>query len=131
MTIRGIDSAGNPMDADISGTRPENWTVGQSEGSELFRPLGGANNLHLQDLDISNVGNGAFRIGANISNLTISDVVMPATSTVSSTRWCPGTATSASVSGLTITDVDIAGYAKNVIHIGYGDSHDILIAIRN
>jgi Ca2+-binding RTX toxin-like protein len=125
VTIRGVDSAGNPMDADISGTRPENWSTGQSEGSELFRLLGGANNLHFQDLDISNVGNGAFRIGADISNLTIDHVdatnVYRFVDTLVS-----GTNTSASVSGLTINDVDIAGYSKNAIHIGY-NSHDILI----
>ena len=125
VTIRGVDSAGNAMDADISGTRPENWSTGQSEGSELFRLLGGANNLHFQDMNISNVGNGAFRIGADISNLTIEHVdannVYRFVDTLVS-----GANTTASVSGLTINDVDIAGYSKNAIHIGY-NSHDILI----
>lgn len=125
VTIRGVDSAGNPMDADISGTRPENWSVGQSEGSELFRLLGGANNLHFQDMNISNVGNGAFRIGADISNLTIEHVdannVYRFVDTLVS-----GTNTTASVSGLTLNDIDITGYSKNAIHLGY-NSHDILI----
>jgi Ca2+-binding RTX toxin-like protein len=125
VTIRGIDSAGNPMDADISGTRPENWTSGQSEGSELFRLLDGADNLHFQDLDISNVGNGAFRIGADLANLTI-DHVDAANVYRFIENNVSGTATTASVTGLTLKDIDIAGYAKGAIHLKY-DSHGVLI----
>ena len=125
VTIRGIDSAGHPMDADISGTRPENWSVGQSDGSELFRLLGGANNLHFQDINVSNVGNGAFRIGADISNLTI-DHVDAANVYRFIENNVSGTATTASVSGLTLKDIDITGYAKGAIHLKY-DSHDVLI----
>ncbi|WP_374653323.1 cadherin domain-containing protein [Dongia sp.] len=125
VTIRGIDSAGNPMDADISGTRPENWSVGQSEGSELFRLLGGANNLHFQDLDIGNVGNGAFRIGADISNLTIEHVDADNVYRFVENN-VSGTAASATVSGLTLRDIDITGYSKGAIHLKY-DSHDVLV----
>ena len=36
--------------------------------------VGGANNLNFQDLSISDAGNGAFRAGADISNISISHV---------------------------------------------------------
>src|SRR5687767_1330069 len=42
VTIRGVDSAGNPMAAEIVGTRDPNWAPGKAEGSELFRLLSGA-----------------------------------------------------------------------------------------
>src|SRR4051812_28453708 len=60
VTVRGVDSAGNTMAAEIVGTRAHDWSPGQSEGSELFRLQGGANNLSFQDLSIKDVGNGAF-----------------------------------------------------------------------
>lgn len=125
VTIRGIDSMGNSMAADISGTRPEHWSTGQSEGSELFRLLGGANNLHFEDLSVHNVGNGVFRIGADISNLQIQHVNADNVYRFIENN-VSGSATTATVSGLTVRDVDIDGYSKGAIHLKY-DSHDILI----
>src|SRR6185369_252937 len=60
VTIRGVDSAGNSMAAEIVGSRAANWTPGQPEGSELFRLTGSASNVHFEDLSVSNVGNGVF-----------------------------------------------------------------------
>src|SRR6185295_16930420 len=37
VTIRGVDSAGNSMAAEIAGTRAQDWQPGKSEGVELFR----------------------------------------------------------------------------------------------
>nr|WP_298682811.1 cadherin domain-containing protein [uncultured Dongia sp.] len=125
VTIRGIDSAGNSMAADISGTRPENWTVGQSEGSELFRLLDGADNLHFEDLSIRNVGNGAFRIGGDIDNLTIEHVDADNVYRFIENN-VSGTATTATINGLTVRDVDITGYSKGAIHLKY-DTNNVLI----
>lgn len=125
VTIRGIDSAGESMAAEISGSRAVDWEPGDAAGSELFRLLGGADNLTFADLSISNVGNGAFRVGADISNLTIQHV--DADNVVRFfENYVSGTATSATISGLHINDVDVTGYAQNAIRIGY-DSHDITI----
>jgi serralysin len=74
VTIRGVDSDGNPMAAEIVGTRARDWEPDLNTGRELFRLLSGANNLSFRDLSISHVGNGAFRIGADISNLSITNV---------------------------------------------------------
>ena len=125
VTIRGVDSFGNPMAADISGTRQPNWTDGGAQGSELFRLLDGADNLHFSDLAIRNVGNGAFRIGADIDNLTIEHVDADNVYRFIENN-VSGAATTATISGLTLRDVDITGYAKGAIHLKY-DSHDVLI----
>jgi Ca2+-binding RTX toxin-like protein len=125
VTIRGVDSQGNAMDAQFAGTRAENWTPGQAEGVELFRLLGGANNLVFQDIDAKNFGNGVFRIGADIQNLTIQHV--DATNVTRFVQdYVSGTNTSASVSGLTVSDVTVTGYSKGAIALGY-DSSNIVI----
>src|SRR5262245_7187540 len=125
VTIRGIDSSGNPMAAEFAGSRPENWTAGMSNGSELFRLLSGANNLVFEDLNVKNVGNGVFRVGADISNLTIRDV--------NATNVCrfiedyvSGTNTSATVNGLSVQNVNVAGYSQNAIRLQY-DTHNVTI----
>src|SRR5581483_10212084 len=74
VTIRGIDSHGDAMTAHIAGARAANWTPGHEEGSELFRLKSGADNLNFRDLAVSNVGDGVFRAGADIHNLSISHV---------------------------------------------------------
>lgn len=125
VTIRGIDSGGHPMDADIRGARAENWTPGKSTGSELFRLLSGADNLVFEDMNIRNVGNGAFRIGANIENLTIRDVDA-ANVTRFVENYVSGAATTASVDGLTIQNVTVAGYSSNAIRLQY-DTHNVVI----
>ncbi len=125
VTIRGVDSGGNPMAASIVGTRPSPWKPGLSDGVELFRLLSGADHLNFTDLAVKNIGNGAFRIGANITDLAIKRV--------SATNVCrfiedyvSGSATSASVDGLKVQDVTIAGYSKNAIRLQY-DSRNVLI----
>ncbi|HEX6121442.1 MAG TPA: calcium-binding protein [Dongiaceae bacterium] len=125
VTIRGVDSGGNPMAASIVGTRPSPWKPGLSDGVELFRLLSGADHLSFSDLAVKNIGNGVFRIGANISDLTIQRI--------SATNVCrfiedyrSGSATSASVDGLKVQDVTIAGYSKNAIRLQY-DSRNVLI----
>ncbi len=125
VTIRGVDSDGNPMAAEIVGTRAPDWAPGLNTGRELFRLLSGANNLSFQDLSISNVGNGAFRIGADISNLSITNV--DATNVTRFLEdYASGDNASASVNGLTVRNVDITGYSLGAIRLQY-NSRNILI----
>ena len=125
VTIRGIDSQGNPMAAEIAGNRPANWTAGSSEGNELFRLLSGANNLVFEDLSIKNVGNGAFRVGADISNLTIRDVNATNVSRFLE-DYVSGTNTSATIDGLTVQNVNVTGYSKGAIRLQY-DTRNVVI----
>jgi len=125
VTVRGVDSAGNPMAAEIVGSRAEDWSPGKTEGAELFRLLGGANNLNFQDLSISNVGNGAFRAGNDISNISISNV--DASNVTRFFQDYPsGTAATASVTGLTIQNVNIEGYSKGAINLDYNSSNIVI-----
>jgi serralysin len=125
VTIRGIDSSGHPMAAEIVGSRSPSWTYGMSEGNELFRLLSGANNLVFEDLTTRNFGNGVFRAGADISNLTIRDVDASNVARFIE-NYVSGTAGSATVSGLTVQDVNVTDYSRSVIRLQY-DTHNVLI----
>ena len=96
-----------------------------SEGNELFRLLSGANNLVFEDLTTRNFGNGVFRAGADISNLTICDVDASNVARFLE-NYASGTATSATVSGLTVENVNVTGYSRSVIRLQY-DTHDVQI----
>src|SRR5262245_7386934 len=99
VTVMGVDGAGNPMRAEITGTRDEVVTTTSAPGSEVFRLLDGASNLSFESLSFVNQGNGCFRIGADIANLTIQHV-----NADNVTRfiedYASGTRTSATVAGL-------------------------------
>jgi serralysin len=125
VTIRGIDSGGNPMAAEIVGSRSPSWTYGMSEGNELFRLLSGANNLVFEDLTTRNFGNGVFRAGADISNLTIRDVDASNVSRFIE-NYVSGANTTATVSGLTVENVNVTDYSRSVIRLQY-NTHDVAI----
>jgi serralysin len=125
VTIRGIDSFGNPMAAEIVGGRSPSWTYGMSEGNELFRLLSGANNLVFEDLSVRNFGNGVFRAGADISNLTIRDIDASHVSRFFE-NYVSGANVSATVDGLTIQNVNVTGYSQGAIRLQY-DTHNVLI----
>jgi hypothetical protein len=46
---------------------------GDEEGTDAFRLLRGANHLRFSHFEFHDIGNGAFHIGAPISNLTVED----------------------------------------------------------
>src|SRR5262245_52709168 len=125
VTIMGVDGAGHPMKAEIIGTRAEVVTPTSAAGSEVFRLLGGADNLSFEYLNFVNQGNGCFRIGADIRNLSIehvdADNVMRFVE-----NYVSGTTTSATVAGLVVRDVDVHGFSRGVIRLKY-NSHNILI----
>ena len=65
--IRGVNSAnGAPMPAVIRGVRGEDET-------DAFRLKRGANHLTFSHFDFHAIGNGCFRIGAPITDLTVED----------------------------------------------------------
>jgi Ca2+-binding RTX toxin-like protein len=125
VTIRGVDAIGNNMNAQFFGTRATDWTTGKSEGTEVFRLLAGADHLKFQNMAFENIGNGAFRIGADIKDLTLehmqaNNVRRFLEDTISSGY------TSASVDGLTVKDVNVDRFSQNAINLRY-DSRNILI----
>lgn len=128
VTVRGIDSAGNPMQAQFAGSRPENWQAGDVAGNELFKLGTGANNLVFRDLQIDNVGT-AFRVTADLSNLRIEGVdannVRRFFEDYSSAA--SGTAT---ITGLTLRDIDVQGFSKTAIRLQYDTSNVLIDNVR-
>ncbi len=124
VSIRGIDGDGNPMAAEIVGSHPVDWAPGQVEGNELFRLMAGADNLTFQDLTLRNFGSGAFRVGADIENLTIREV-----DGINVRRFVEDQAldpaTTASINGLVVEDVTVTGYSKTAFHLKY-DTRNVL-----
>jgi serralysin len=118
VTIRGAAGDGTAMAATIVGTRATGWTPGLSEGVELFRLLDGADHLTFADLAAQNIGNGVFRIGADLENLTIKHVAATNVSRFIENH-VSGSATTASVNGLWVEDVTVAGYSQNAIKLKY------------
>ncbi|WP_114946231.1 hypothetical protein [Microvirga calopogonii] len=125
VTVRGVDGNGNTKLAQINGTRATDWTTGKAVGSEVFRLLSGADHLKFEDMAFRNIGDGAFRIGADIKDITLQD--MYATNVK---RFVANTVSSgyssASIDGLTLRNVDIDKYSHNAIKLQY-DSRNIVI----
>ncbi|MGB7087274.1 MAG: malectin [Phormidesmis sp.] len=124
--IRGVASQGGGNDTPLFvGNRAEGWTPGAADGNEIFRLLNGANYLHFSNIDFKNVGNGAFRLGGNLTGITLED--MQANNV---RRFVENFASSgakdASISDLTIRDIGINGFSKGAIRLQY-NTHDVLI----
>ena len=122
ISIRGVSGSGEAMKATFVGTRATDWTQGQWEGPELFRLLSGADHLRFSDLATKDFGNGVFRVGADIQDLGIARV-----DASNVTRFIEnhvsGAETSASVNGLTVSDVTVSGYSQDAIRLKYDGSN--------
>ena len=118
ITIRGATSDGEAMAATIVGTRATGWKPGLAEGVELFRLVDGADHLKFADLATNNVGNGVFRIGADLEDLTIKRVTATNVGRFIENN-ASGSETSASVNWLKVEDVTVAGYSQNAIRLKY------------
>jgi Ca2+-binding RTX toxin-like protein len=127
VVIHGVDSSGQPMKATFVGTRAASWKPGLSGGVELFRLWSGANHLTFTDLAVKNIGNGAFRIGGDIADLTIKRVTATNVSRFIE-NYVSGSATSASVNGLNVQDVTVSGYSQNAIRLKYNSRN---VTLRN
>jgi len=125
VTIRGVDATGKSMNAQFVGTRATDWSTGKPEGSEVFRLLAGADHLKFQNMAFENIGNGAFRIGADIKDLTLEHMQANNVRRFLEDTISGGYA-SASVDGLTVRDVSIDKFSQNAIKLRY-DSRNILI----
>lgn len=125
VTIRGIDSAGNAMRAEIIGTRTVPYDSDGNVGEEVFRLLSGADHLSFKDMSFKDIGYGAFRVGADIVDLSIEG--MDATNVqFFFENYVSGANTTATITGLTIRDVQIDGFSRGAVRLRY-DTHDVLI----
>lgn len=124
VTIMGVDSAGNQANIQINGTRPANYSPTNPVGNETFKLFAGANNLVFENMNFANVGT-AFRAGGDISNITVKDMTADNVRTFFE-DYASGTAPTATISGLTIQNVEVHGFSKFVVRLQY-DTHDVLI----
>lgn len=122
VTIRGVDGAGRPLAAEIVGARDVTSGV---TGPEVFRLMNGANDLTFEHLAFRNIGNGAFRFGADVNDIAIRHVQAHNVQRFIE-DYASGSNTSATVTGLTVQDVQVYGYSKGVIRLQY-DSSSVLI----
>ncbi|QCB56119.1 calcium-binding protein [Sphingopyxis sp. PAMC25046] len=124
VVVRGIDSDGNAMAAQFTGSRPADWQAGDAAGNELFKLGTGADNLEFRDLRIDNVGT-AFRVTADLANLHVEDV------DANNVRrffedYASAPSGTATISGLTIRDVDVQGFSRVAIRLQY-DTNNVVI----
>ncbi|MEL6604827.1 MAG: malectin domain-containing carbohydrate-binding protein [Cyanobacteria bacterium J06614_10] len=124
--IRGVASKAGGNDTPLFvGTRAEAWGPGKPNGQEVFRLTQGADNLHFSNLNFQNIGNGAFRLGGDITGITIEDMHADNVRRFVENYAASG-AQSASVSDLTIRNVEVHGFSKGAIRLQY-DTNNVLI----
>jgi hypothetical protein len=126
VVIRGVDHEGTMRARpELVGTRSSPWVPGRSNGREVFRLLEGADHLRFENLGFRNQGNGAFRIGSDITDLEIVNV--RATNVRRFLESYPsGQRTSAAVDGLRIRNVVVDGYSKGAIRLR-DDTRDVVM----
>ena len=115
--IMGVDSAGRAADAQIIGTRPATYSVGEAAGNEVFRVLKGANYLDFSHIAFQNVGT-AIRVGADVSGLSVHDIQATNVARFFEDYASAPNAT-ATISGLDIHDVAVTGFSKGAIRLQY------------
>lgn len=125
VVVRGIDSAGDTMRANIVGTRPDLFDPDGFVGEQVFRLVNGADNLTFKDMSFTNIGYGAFRVGADIRNLTIENIDATNVQRFFEDYVTAPNAT-ATITGLTIRNVNVDGFSRGVIRLNY-DTSDVLI----
>lgn len=125
VTIKGVDSSGNAMDVQISGTRAPTYTPWMAAtGNEVFTLIGGADHLVFEGFDFSNVGT-AFRLGADLGNIVIQHMEADNVRRfVENVAIDPGG--SASVTGLAVRDVEVHGFSSRVVWLQY-DTNNVVI----
>lgn len=126
VTIKGVDSAGHDMAAEIIGTRALDATALTQPGGQAFVMNAGANNLVFSNFDIKNVQN-AFRASADVSNIEIGNIQATNVQRFFDDRPAnDDPLKTATISGLNIHDVNITGYSKGAIRLQF-DTHDVKI----
>ncbi|MBV9528412.1 calcium-binding protein [Sphingomonas sp.] len=124
VTIEGVDSLGNPMDVQIHGTRPA-YTPGMTErGNQVFALGSGADNLVFQNMDFHDVSM-AFHFAADLRNITIQDMQADNVRLFAG-HWLADSYASATVSGLTVRNVEVHGFSYGVVTLRY-DTNSVLI----
>jgi hypothetical protein len=124
VTITAANRDGSAGEAVFEGSRAHDWSVGKAAGNELFKIGKGADGLTFEKLQINNTG-VAFRVGGDVRDLEIRHVDADNVQRFFEDYASGGNKT-ATISGLTIRDVEVSGFSKNVIRLQY-DTNNVLI----
>jgi hypothetical protein len=125
VTVKGVDKAtGADMNAHIEGTRPAVYAAGNPAGNELFKFQAGSGNLTFENMTIDNTGT-AFRAAGDTHNITINNVDANNVARFFEDT-AGGTNTTATISGLTLTNINVEGFSKGAVRLQY-DTNNVLI----
>ena len=124
ITIKGVSSSGADMDATFVSSRAETYFPKAARGLEVFRLLDGASNLKFANMAFEDV-HTAFRLGGALRNISLEHMTADNINRFVY-NLAAGEASSATVSGLVIRDVDVEGFAKNVVSLRY-NTNNVLI----
>lgn len=122
VTVTGVNTDGSAGVATFEGSRAAGWTAGGATGNELFRIAKGADNLSFKNIQVNDTGT-AFRVTGDVSNLSIDHVNA---SNVQHFLNDYALASSASITGLKITNASVTGYSKSAIDISYNSSNILI-----
>ena len=126
VTLKGVDSSGNAMDIQIHGNRPAYSAATADVGPSVIRLLDGANNLTFEGFDFHNV-QCAFTLAGNLKNITIQNMEGDNVRYFINNNAAPSNPSPiATVSGLTIRDVEVHGFSKSVVKLQYNTNNVVL-----
>ncbi|MGT2514698.1 hypothetical protein ACVOMT_11125 [Sphingomonas panni] len=124
VTIKGVALDGTEKNVVINGTRPTTWDPLNPAGNEIFRISGNGSNLTFENMEFNNVKN-AFHVISDVSNITVKDM-----SANNVERFfddlAGGKYKTASISGLTIENIDVTNFSKGVVRLQY-DTNNVVI----
>ena len=107
----------------FKGTRQTPWINNSNNtGNEFLRLMSGANNLKFEDIQFEDFGNGIFRIGQPISNLTLSKI-RSKNFTRLVENYKSGSVSHASVVRLKLENIEALGYTRGVIRLKYNSKN--------
>lgn len=128
VTVTGINTDGSAGEAHFTGTRPSDWSKGDGIGNDLFRINKGADGLTFQNMQIDDTGT-AFKVIGDVKNLTVQHVDADNVQRFFE-NYASSSNTTATINGLTIRDVEVAGFSENVVRLQYDTSNVLIEDVR-
>ncbi len=126
--IMGVDSAGSPAKALITGTRTSPYPTthegfaAMNPGKDVFRLNDGADHLHFSFLHFENIGNGAILVTANIADLTLEDLTARNVMRFFERRF----ESMCTITGLTVRRISVTGFSKSAFRLDQNTSNVIM-----